>query len=369
MLLSLSSSVLDLTAAHVQRQGETIPLTRMEVGLLRHLAARPGVAVPKEELLREVWDYMPGLKTRALDSCVLRVRQKLEDDPKNPVHLLTVYGQGYRLAVFDGPGSYGPYQVEATLVAGPTGVHRAVKGNKIVALVTGADDLLSAVELVHSALDHERIPKVIERGNGWLALDCAVRETVDGLWTRLARHSEPALPFDAGTWLAHEIAQAAAHAHKRRDPRTTEPVTVGTFSWNLAWIDDKLEPWMVGWGRTLGPALGPSADTYMVEAPEIPWTQQSSTRADVYGLLSWFEAIPAQVRQPLPQLVRVLTGQLEPGDERVAELLLPLRTAIKAPAEHRLVSVEQLLQRYHQVWRLLGTEPNRQRWREVVAFT
>lgn len=76
----------------VHADGRTVRLTELEAGLLAHLAARPGGLVSKDELLREVWGYAPGVQSRAVDYTVRRLRKKIEPDPRAPVHLVGVYG-------------------------------------------------------------------------------------------------------------------------------------------------------------------------------------------------------------------------------------------------------------------------------------
>lgn len=66
-----------------------------EVELLLYLAARPKEVVPREELYREVWKRRAELHTQPLDLAVLRLRKKIEQDPRNPIQVLTVYGSGY----------------------------------------------------------------------------------------------------------------------------------------------------------------------------------------------------------------------------------------------------------------------------------
>lgn len=75
------------------------PLTTLEVRLLAFLGARPGEPVRTETILREVWGYARALQTRAVANTVMRLRRKLEVDPGQPRHLLTVRGIGYRLVL------------------------------------------------------------------------------------------------------------------------------------------------------------------------------------------------------------------------------------------------------------------------------
>lgn len=88
---------LDTGRREVTRGGETIDLTRLEFDLLAFLASRPGQVVSRDELLTSVWDSSPEWQDPATVTVhVRRLRQKLEADPAEPRHLLTVYGVGYR---------------------------------------------------------------------------------------------------------------------------------------------------------------------------------------------------------------------------------------------------------------------------------
>lgn len=106
MILRLTCCEVDLERQRVVRGAASVALTTREVGLLRYLAQRPGVDVDRQTLLVDVWGYQPEVVTRTVDTTVRRLRRKIEADPKNPEHLLTVHGVGYRLVV-DLPVSQG----------------------------------------------------------------------------------------------------------------------------------------------------------------------------------------------------------------------------------------------------------------------
>ncbi|MFA6109268.1 MAG: response regulator transcription factor [Candidatus Latescibacterota bacterium] len=77
--------------------GEPVHLSPKEYGILQLLAERDGRAVSRAELLHSVWGYDVYPTTRTIDTHVLELRAKLEEDPAHPRHLLTVHGTGYRL--------------------------------------------------------------------------------------------------------------------------------------------------------------------------------------------------------------------------------------------------------------------------------
>ena len=79
--------------------GTRVDLSEKEVELLRYLASHPGRAISRDELLLRVWQLNPrGLATRTIDMHVMRLREKLRDDPTQPSMVLTVRGKGYMFA-------------------------------------------------------------------------------------------------------------------------------------------------------------------------------------------------------------------------------------------------------------------------------
>jgi DNA-binding response OmpR family regulator len=87
---------LDLARHEVRKGGRLAKLTRKEFELLAHLMERPGVTLTRTQLLEDVWDFAWDGDSATVTVHVRRVREKIEDDPSNPTHLLTVWGVGYR---------------------------------------------------------------------------------------------------------------------------------------------------------------------------------------------------------------------------------------------------------------------------------
>jgi len=80
------------------RAGHEVRLTRKEFDLLRYFVEHRGEVITRDRLLDEVWGYEQFPTTRTVDTHVLRLRQKFEQDPEHPVYILTAHGQGYRFA-------------------------------------------------------------------------------------------------------------------------------------------------------------------------------------------------------------------------------------------------------------------------------
>ena len=83
----------------VRRRGEEVALTPKEFDLLMALVRRKGTVAGRLELLAEVWGHRAAVMTRTVDMHVAQLRRKLEDDPADPRHIVTVWKAGYRIAV------------------------------------------------------------------------------------------------------------------------------------------------------------------------------------------------------------------------------------------------------------------------------
>ena len=80
----------------VSRAGVAVKLTPQELKMLRFFVGNQSRVIADEELLREVWGDRAQPESRTIATHVLRLRQKLEKNPTNPVHIRTVHGAGYK---------------------------------------------------------------------------------------------------------------------------------------------------------------------------------------------------------------------------------------------------------------------------------
>ena len=81
----------------VTKEGTPVALSPKEFDLLLALVRRRGAVASRVELLREVWGHRVEVMTRTVDIHIAELRRKLEDDPSQPRHILTVWKAGYRL--------------------------------------------------------------------------------------------------------------------------------------------------------------------------------------------------------------------------------------------------------------------------------
>ena len=88
---------IDMATRTVRRHGSAVAVTPMEFDLLVALLRRKGAVASRIQLLAEVWGHSSAVLTRTVDTHIGELRRKLEDDPANPRHILTVRKAGYRL--------------------------------------------------------------------------------------------------------------------------------------------------------------------------------------------------------------------------------------------------------------------------------
>lgn len=86
----------DFTKMEVTREGNPVELTAQEFKTLKFLTRNAQRVITRDELLNEVWGYQNYPSTRTVDNHILKLRQKLERDPANPIHFRTVHGTGYK---------------------------------------------------------------------------------------------------------------------------------------------------------------------------------------------------------------------------------------------------------------------------------
>ena len=87
---------IDVPRRELRRGGAPVKLTRKEFDLLVLLTSNPGRVFTRSELLEDVWDFAWDGDTNTVTVHMRRLREKIEDDPSEPVRLITIWGVGYR---------------------------------------------------------------------------------------------------------------------------------------------------------------------------------------------------------------------------------------------------------------------------------
>ncbi len=93
---SFGNVKVDFDRQTVSKKGKTIALSSYETWVLRLLVSMRGEAVSRQTILARVWGYDFAADTRTIDNHVVQLRQKIEDDPHHPKHILTAHGKGYK---------------------------------------------------------------------------------------------------------------------------------------------------------------------------------------------------------------------------------------------------------------------------------
>jgi DNA-binding response OmpR family regulator len=88
----------DIERRTVQLRGEEVDLTPIEFNILKLLAFSPGKVYSREELLNLIWDTAYEGYKRNIDPHINRLRTKIEEDPRKPRYIQTVWGVGYKFA-------------------------------------------------------------------------------------------------------------------------------------------------------------------------------------------------------------------------------------------------------------------------------
>jgi two-component system, OmpR family, response regulator len=96
-LLTMDDIIIDLNRHQVMVKEQPVELTAKEYDLLVFLMQNESYVFSREQLLEKVWGYDFAGDTRTVDVHIRWLRQKLESDPANPKHLLTVRGTGYKI--------------------------------------------------------------------------------------------------------------------------------------------------------------------------------------------------------------------------------------------------------------------------------
>lgn len=95
-IYSFDNIRIDFKKFEVTKSNKKLNLSAMEFKVLKYLISLKGEVVSRDTLLDEVWGYDKFPTTRTVDNFIAKLRSKIESDPKNPKHIFTIYGVGYK---------------------------------------------------------------------------------------------------------------------------------------------------------------------------------------------------------------------------------------------------------------------------------
>lgn len=206
MHVPLTNGSADLDRNTVEIDGRTVSLSPNEARLFRYLVERSGQTIEQTELLQNVFGYHAKVRSRTVITTMQRLRSKVESDPSEPVHLLSVYGVGYRFEPVGEPqGLVGrSAQLESLRgvldggrlwVVAPGGFGKSTLVTHFAATVEGAD----LVELTGVTTEDELFSAVCR------SLRLGTIETADALERALAHRSAPLLVLDTAEELGESL--------------------------------------------------------------------------------------------------------------------------------------------------------------------
>lgn len=98
-LLVIGNISFDFQKYEAFENDQPIRLSHKEFEIIHHLYEHKNTIVSRDQLLREVWNYESQPTTRTVDNFILKLRQKIEENPNSPRYILTVHGAGYKLVL------------------------------------------------------------------------------------------------------------------------------------------------------------------------------------------------------------------------------------------------------------------------------
>lgn len=94
--ITLGDFTLNLRRRTLVKNGKNIELTQVEFQMVEYFFSNPDVALDRTDILNKVWGTNYFGEEKIVDVNIRRLRKKVEDDPSNPAHLVTVWGMGYK---------------------------------------------------------------------------------------------------------------------------------------------------------------------------------------------------------------------------------------------------------------------------------
>ena len=96
-MMTLGDIEVNFTSYTGSKDGKEFSMTPKEFEILKYLWQHRNETISRDDLLKNIWGYDDSVSTRTVDNFVLKIRQKIEDDPAHPKIVITIHGTGYKL--------------------------------------------------------------------------------------------------------------------------------------------------------------------------------------------------------------------------------------------------------------------------------
>ena len=97
--ITLGEFTLNLRKRTLEKNDKNIELTQVEFQMIEYFFNNPDVALDRTDILNRVWGSNYYGEEKIVDVNIRRLRKKVEEDPSNPKHLVTVWGMGYKWSI------------------------------------------------------------------------------------------------------------------------------------------------------------------------------------------------------------------------------------------------------------------------------
>jgi len=99
-MVAIGRLKIDFSSYSAFIDGVMVKMSHTEIEILKFLWSRKNETVKRDDIMKQVYGVDGDITTRTIDNFVVRLRQKIEVDPANPKHILTVHGMGYKLVIY-----------------------------------------------------------------------------------------------------------------------------------------------------------------------------------------------------------------------------------------------------------------------------
>ena len=96
-MMKLGDVIVNFASYIGSKNGKEFSMTPKEFEILKYLWQHRNETVSRDDLLTNVWGYDESVSTRTIDNFILKIRQKIEDNPTHPKTIFTIHGTGYKL--------------------------------------------------------------------------------------------------------------------------------------------------------------------------------------------------------------------------------------------------------------------------------
>jgi DNA-binding response OmpR family regulator len=97
--INVGKLLVNLKTFEALSKGDPVKMSAREIEILNFLYQQKEEIVDRFEIMSSLWETSNDVTTRTIDNFIVKLRQKIEEDPSNPKHIITIHGKGYKLTI------------------------------------------------------------------------------------------------------------------------------------------------------------------------------------------------------------------------------------------------------------------------------